>query len=331
MKKIKNDSQPYVLYIFAIIILPFVAFFVGFCFYLSLLAFDGFNFGSIYVILLSIIFFYLIIRAIKNGILYFIPREECYIEDNNLIYKKILFSKFILRTIKISLLDILDIIDKGAYKKVTTSGNYLNPLNYITTFFKPYERILIEMKSGKNYKIFVDANPYPYTKFYSYHDDNKFIKNYNDLKEMVINEQNKILFNQKIENLMEKYNSPLDERYNYILNKIVDEERLFIAKKDNNYIINGSYDAIEYLEIFKNIYFEEADLENFYSFVLSKKENQNKKVLVGYNGVDGKEITMLKLKEDINKIRDSRSGFSKLFGNEKDHINTYDEGKYGIN
>ena len=309
MKKIKNDSQPYVLYIFAIIILPFVAFFVGFCFYLSLLAFDGFNFGSIYVILLSIIFFYLIIRAIKNGILYFIPREECYIEDNNLIYKKILFSKFILRTIKISLLDILDIIDKGAYKKVTTSGNYLNPLNYITTFFKPYERILIEMKSGKNYKIFVDANPYPYTKFYAYHDDNKFIKNYNDLKEMVINEQNKILFNQKIENLMEKYNSPLDERYNYILNKIVDEERLFIAKKDNNYIINGSYDAIEYLEIFKNIYFEEADLENFYSFVLSKKENQNKKVLVGYNGVDGKEITMLKLKEDINKIRDSRSTF----------------------
>lgn len=30
---------------------------------------------------------------------------------------------------------------------------------------------------------------------------------------------------------MEKYNSPLDERYNYILNKIVDEEKLFIAKK----------------------------------------------------------------------------------------------------
>ena len=110
---------------------------------------------------------------------------------------------------------------------------------------------------------------------------------------------------------MEKYNSPLDERYNYILNKIIDEEKLFIAKKDNNYIINGSYDAIEYLEIFKNIYFEEADLENFYSFVLSKKENQNKKVLVGYNGVDGKEITMLKLKEDINKIRDSRSTFKK--------------------
>ena len=38
-----------------------------------------------------------------------------------------------------------------------------------------------------------------------------------------------------------------------------------------------------------------------------KKENQDKKVLVGYNGVDGKEVTMSKFKEDINEIRDSRS------------------------
>ena len=57
------------------------------------------------------------------------------------------------------------------------------------------------------------------------------------------------------------------------------------------------------------MYFEEADLDIFYSYVLSKKENQDKKALVGYNGIDGKEITMLKLKEDINKIRDSRSTF----------------------
>ncbi|WP_339062819.1 hypothetical protein [Fusobacterium polymorphum] len=310
MKKIKNDSQPYRIYIFAIICLPFAASFVGLCFYLSLLVFDGFNFWSIFGSILPIIFFYLIMRAIKNGVLYFIPREECYIEEKKLVYKRILFSKFILKKIKISLLDIQNILDRG-YKIPTTNGDYLNPLNYITTFFKPYERILIELKSGEEYKIFVDANPYPYTKFLSYHDDNKFIKNYNDLKEMVIEEQNKLSFNQKIENLMDKYNSPLEERYNYILNKIVDEEKLFITKKDSNYIINGSYDAIEYLEIFKNIYFEETELDTFYSYVLSKKENQDKKVLVGYNGTDGKEVTMSKLKEDINKIRDSRSMFKK--------------------
>ena len=318
MNKVKNDSQPYVLYVFAIISLIVIDFIIGIFFIHNLSRFIdnlfkfnfNFNFPPIILTLAFGSLFYSITRAIKNGILYFVPREECYIEEDNLVYKRILFNKFILKKIKILLLDIRDIIDKG-YKIPTTNGDYLNPLNYITTFFKPYERILIKMKLGEKFNIFIDANPYPYTKFYSYHDDNKFIKNYNDLKEMVINEQNKILFNQKIENLMEKYNSPLDERYNYILNKIVDEERLFIAKKDNNYIINGSYDAIEYLEIFKNIYFEEAELDTFYSYVLSKKENQDKKVLVGYNGTDGKEVTMSKLKEDINEIRDSRSMFKK--------------------
>ena len=305
MKKIKNKNQAYVLYILAIICLLILNF-IMLIFFI-----DDFYRADITIFTLVFgVFSYFITRAIINGVLYFIPSEECYVEDSNLIYKRILFSKFILKEIKISLLGIYDIIDRG-YKIPTTNGDYLNPLNYITIFFKPYERILIELKSGKNYKIFVDANPYPYTKFLSYHDDNKFIKNYNDLKEMVIEEQNKLSFNQKIENLMDKYNSPLEERYSYIIKKIVDEEKLFITKKDSNYIINGSYDAIEYLEIFKNIYFEEAELDTFYSYVLSKKENQDKKVLVGYNGTDGKEVTMSKLKEDINEIRDSRSTFKK--------------------
>jgi len=316
MNKVKNDSQPYVLYVFAIISLIVIDFIIGIFFIHNLSRFIdnlfkfNFNFPPIILTLAFGSLFYSITRAIKNGILYFVPREECYIEEDNLVYKRILFNKFILKKIKILLLDIQDIIDKG-YKIPTTNGDYLNPLNYITTFFKPYERILIKMKLGEKFNIFIDANPYPYTKFLSYHDNNKFIKNYNDLKEMVIEEQNKLSFNQKIENLMDKYNSPLEERYNYIINKIVDEEKLFIAKKDSNYIINGSYDAIEYLEIFKNIYFEEAELDTFYSYVLSKKENQDKKVLVGYNGTDGKEVTMSKFKECINEIRDSRSTFKK--------------------
>ena len=60
MKKIKNDSQPYGIYIFAIICLPFAASFVGLCFYAILSSFDKINFGSMYGILLSIIFLYLI-------------------------------------------------------------------------------------------------------------------------------------------------------------------------------------------------------------------------------------------------------------------------------
>ena len=109
------------------------------------------------------------------------------------------------------------------------------------------------------------------------------------------------------ENLSEKYNSPLDERYSYILNKILDEEKLYISEKDNNFIINGDSEAIKDLEIFKDMNFEEIDFYVFYVNYLSKKEYENKKVLVGYNGIDGKEVTMSKFKEDINEIRDSRS------------------------
>ena len=307
MKKVKNDSQPFIIYIIPIFVLPFVASFVGLVFYGILSSFDGVNFGSMYGILASVIFLYLIIRAIKNGILYFIPREECYIEDDNLIYRRIFLFKFIFKKLRIPLLDIQDIIDKGS-KIPKAYANSSNPLNYITIFFKPYERILIKMKSGKEYKIFVDADPYSFSQNY---DNNKFIKNYNQLKEMVIEEQNKLFFNQKIENLNEKYNSSLDERYDFVLNKIIDEEKLFISEKDNNFIINGDSEAIKNLEIFKDTNFEEIDFYVFYVNYLSKKEYENKKVLVGYNGTDGKEVTMSKFKEDINEIRDSRSTLKK--------------------
>jgi len=132
---------------------------------------------------------------------------------------------------------------------------------------------------------------------------NKFLEKYKKVPQI------KRLTLAEKEKLVEKYNFPLDERYNYILNKIVDEEKLFLFKKDNNFIINGDSEAIKDLEIFKNMNFKEIDFYIFYVNYSSKKEYENKKVLVGYNGIDGKEITMLKLKEDINEIRDSRSTF----------------------
>ena len=306
MKKVKNDAQPFALYIIPILLLPFIDFFVAFFMYGMIAQFEV-DFWIIYGLVVSTFFFYSITKAIVNGIMYFIPREECYIEDNNLIYRRIFLFKFIFKELKIPLLDIKNIKDRG-YKISDTNGNFLNFMNYIEFFSKPYERIVIEMNSGNEYKIFIDT----YLSYYKMKVQNKvFIRTYKELKEMVIEEQNKLFFNQKIENLNEKYNSSLDERYDFILNQIIEEEILFIAKKDNNYIVNGSYDAIEYLEIFKNIYFEEVELDTFDSYVLSKKENQDKKVLVGYNGTDGKEVTMSKLKEDINEIRDSRSRYGR--------------------
>ena len=96
------------------------------------------------------------------------------------------------------------------------------------------------------------------------------------------------------------YKLGVEERYIEILNVIIDEEKLYLLKKEENFLI----DAIN-----KSKDLEETDFYVFYVDYLSKKEYENKKVLVGYNGIDGKEVTMSKLKEDINELRDSRSTF----------------------
>ena len=304
MKKVKN-RQHFILYTYALISLIVTDIFVIIFLVIHILSKQ-----KIYVIIaILLIMFYFITRAIVNCLKYYISKEECYCENGTLMYKRILFKKFILKEMEIPLLNIQKVIDKGDIPSHNARRDVLNPLHYVVLFFNYYERILLEMKTGDKYEIFVYAFPYgtraeELEKIYN---DNDFLKSFDELKEMIEEEQKKILFNQKIENLMEKYNFPLDERYNYILNKILDEEKLFISEKDNNLIINGDSEAVKDLEIFKDMNFEEIDFYIFYVSYLSKKENKDKKVLVGYNGIDGKEVTMSKFKEDINEIRDSRS------------------------
>ena len=304
MKKVEN-RQHFTLYTYALISLIVTDIFVIIFLVVRILSKQ-----KIYVIIvILLIMVYLITRAIVNCLKYYISKEECYCENENLIYKRILFKKFILKEMEIPLLNIQKVIDKGDIPSHNARRDVLNPLHYVVLFFNYYERILLEMKTGDKYEIFVYAFPYgtraeELEKIYN---DNDFLKSFDELKEMIEEEQKKILFNQKVENLSEKYNSPLEERYNYILNKILDEEKLFMSEKDNNFVINGDSEAIKDLEIFKDMNFEEIDFYVFYVNYLSKKEYENKKVLVGYNGIDGKEVTISKFKEDINEIRDSRS------------------------
>ena len=306
MKKVEN-RQHFTLYTYALISLIVTDIFVIIFLVICILSKQ-----KIYVIIaILLIMFYFITRAIVNCLKYYISKEECYCENGTLIYKRILLKKFILKEMEIPLLNIQKVIDKGHIPSYNARRDVLNPLHYVVLFFSYYERILLEMKTGDKYEIFIYAFPYgtraeELEKIYN---DNDFLKSFDELKEMIEEEQKKILFSQKVKNLSEKYNSPLEERYNYVLNKILDEEKLFLFKKDNNFVINGDSEAIKDLEIFKDMNFEEIDLYVFYVKYLSKKEYEGKKVLVGYNGVDGKEVTMSKFKEDINEIRDSRSTF----------------------
>jgi len=96
---------------------------------------------------------------------------------------------------------------------------------------------------------------------------------------------------------------------NFILNKIIEEKKLYLYKDEEKFIVNAEEIAIKNLAIFKTMNFEEIDFYVFYVDYLSKKEYEEKIVLVGFNGVDGKEVTMSELKNDINEIRDSKSTF----------------------
>ena len=131
----------------------------------------------------------------------------------------------------------------------------------------------------------------------------------NNIKDFIFEEKENYRLQKELENLKEKYNLPLEERYNFILNKIIEEEKLYLYKDEENFIVNAEEVAIKNLEILKDINFEEMDFYVFYINYLSKKEYEDKKILVGYSGIDGKEVTMSKLKDDINKIRDSKSTF----------------------
>ena len=177
---------------------------------------------------------------------------------------------------------------------------------YYQENFLGFHKRTFNFDRERNLKIKTQFSTYSFGYKMSYED----FKKINSIIEEKIKGHKNYIKKEEIEKkYIEIYNLKVEERYNYILNKIFDEEKLFISEKDNNFIINGDSEAIKDLEISKDMNFEEIDFYVFYVNYLSKKEYENKKVLVGYNGTDGKEVTMSKFKEDINEIRDSRSTF----------------------
>ena len=86
---------------------------------------------------------YFFTRAIVNCLKFFISKEECYCKNENLIYKRILFKKFLLKELIIPLLYIEEVLDKGHVYSENGGGNYASPTDFVFLFFKPYKRILL--------------------------------------------------------------------------------------------------------------------------------------------------------------------------------------------
>ena len=230
--------------------------------------------------------------------LFYISAEKIVIREDYLIIQalgnkeKVLYSKKI----------FLDEIKKIYFKDTFGISLMLDPgiLNYL---FNSKQKFM---------KIETDRKTYSFGLFLEHNDFLKIntilllkLKEYADKKIML----NKV--RKKQEELSVIYNLEIEERYKKVSNIILNEKKLILSKKDDYYIINTGSEAIKDLEIFKDMNFKEIDFYIFYVNYLSKKEYENKKVLVGYNGIDGKEVTMSKLKEDINELRDSRSRYGR--------------------
>ena len=227
----------------------------------------------------AILFIYLILISFF-GISY----EKITIKENYILLEAIRNNKRICYSQKIS----LDEINKTYFKSSFLRGRSRDLLTYIF----PFDRYLKIETNKKTYSFGKEIDYEDYLKI------NKIliekVREYKAEKIILDKERN------REEELEAIYKLGVEERYIEILNVIIDEEKLFISKKEENFLI----DAIN-----KSKDSQERDFYVFYVDYLSKKEYENKKVLVGYNGVDGKEVTMSKLKEDINKLRDDRSTF----------------------
>lgn len=213
-----------------------------------------------------------------------ISYEKITIKENYILLEAIRNNKSICYSQKIS----LDEINK-IYFKSSFWGGRLDLLTYSIVTFDRYLKIETNKKT------------YSFGKEIDYED---YLKIHRTLTEKVREyKAEKIILDKernREEELEAMYKLGVEERYIEILNAIIDEEKLFISKKEENFLI----DAIN-----KSKDSQETDFYVFYVNYLSKKEYANQKVLVGYDGVDGKEVTMSKLKEDINKLRDDRSTF----------------------
>lgn len=239
-----------------------------------------FEFPAMILNPLSAMFFIYLILISFFGISY----EKITIKENYILLEVIRNNKRICYSQKIS----LDEINKTYFKSSFLRGRSRDLLTYIF----PFDRYLKIETNKKTYSFGKEIDYEDYLKI------NKIliekVREYKAEKIILDKERN------REEELEAMYKLGVEERYIEILNAIIDEEKLFISKKEENFLI----DAIN-----KSKDSQETDFYVFYVNYLSKKEYANQKVLVGYDGVDGKEVTRSKLKEDINKLRDDRSTF----------------------
>ena len=181
-----------------------------------------------------IIISYLLIKAMKNAIIYFFPYEEYEIIDDKLHYKKKLklFGKsFVIEKFDVALKDI-DSISSLAPKSFYMGLKILDD-------FKPCKRIYIKLKNGTEYEVCnFSKSPYNYDFFGNANNvlEIEFKETFNNIKFFIENGEKKYNFETQLDEIKANYNLEESERYNFILNKIIEEEKLYLYKDEEKFI-----------------------------------------------------------------------------------------------
>ena len=190
-----------------------------------------------------IIISYLLIKAMKNAIIYFFPYEEYEIIDDKLHYKKKLklFGKsFVMEKFDVALKDI-DSISSLAPKIFYMGLKILDD-------FKPCKRIYIKLKNGTEYEVCnFSKSPYNYDFFGNANNvlEIEFKETFNNINFFIENGEKKYNFEKQLEEIKSNYNLEKSERYNFILNKIIEEEKLYLYKDNEKFIVNAEETAIK--------------------------------------------------------------------------------------
>jgi hypothetical protein len=177
---------------------------------------------------------YFLIKAIKNAIIYFFPYEEYEIIDDKLHYKKKLklFGKsFVIEKFDVALKDI-DSISSLAPKSFYMGLKILDD-------FKPCKRIYIKLKNGIGYEVCnFSKSPYNYDFFGDANNvlEIEFKETFNNIKFFIENGEKKYNFETQLDEIKANYNLEESERYNFILNKIIEEEKLYLYKDEEKFI-----------------------------------------------------------------------------------------------
>ena len=184
-----------------------------------------------------------------------ISYEKITIKENYILLEAIRNNKRICYSQKIFLDEI-----KKIYFKTSFWGGRSDLLTYSIITFDKYLKIETNKKTysfGKqmDYEDYLKINKILIEK----------VREYKTEKIILDKEKN------REEELEAIYNLGIEERYIGILNAIIDEEKLYLLKKEENFLI----DAIN-----KSKDLEETDFYIFYVTYLSKKEYENKKALM---------------------------------------------------